>query len=43
MGRRITASGFKDVIDQTPWLIASAEHSTDSSGLKTRIEMEVAA
>ncbi len=41
-GMRITATGFKDVIDQTTWLIASAEHSMDAGGLKTRIEMEVA-
>lgn len=41
-GMMITATGFKDVIDQTTWLIASAEHSMDAGGLKTRIEMEVA-
>ncbi len=41
-GMKITASGFKDVIDQTRWLIASAEHTMDAGGLKTRIEMEVA-
>lgn len=41
-GIRITASGFKAMIDSTSWLISSAEHSMDSSGLKTRIEMEVA-
>lgn len=42
-GMRITATGFKDVIDKTKWLIASAEHTMDPTGLKTRIEMEVAA
>jgi hypothetical protein len=41
-GMRITASGFKAAIDQTPWLIASAEHTMDAGGLRTRIEMEVA-
>lgn len=41
-GMQITATGFKDVIDQTRWLIATAEHTMDASGLKTRIEMEVA-
>ena len=42
-GVRVTATGFKSEIDRTPWLISSAEHSMDASGLKTRIEMEVAA
>lgn len=41
-GMKITATGFKPMIDATPWLISSAEHSMDASGLKTRIEMEVA-
>ena len=41
-GMRITPSGFKSMIDATPWLITSAEHSMDSSGLRTQIEMEVA-
>lgn len=42
-GTRITATGFKTEINATPWLITSAEHTMDASGLKTRIEMEVAA
>lgn len=42
-GMKITAVGFKPLIDATRWLIASAEHSMDASGLKTRIEMNVAA
>ena len=42
-GVPVTAQGFKSQIDATTWLIASAEHSMDASGLKTRIEMEVAA
>lgn len=42
-GVKVTAAGFKTEIDTTPWLIASAEHTMDASGLKTRIEMEVAA
>lgn len=41
-GTKITASGFKSMIDATPWLITSADHTMDSGGLKTRIEMEVA-
>lgn len=41
-GMKITASGFKSMIDATPWLISNAEHTMDASGLKTRIEMEVA-
>lgn len=40
---RITATGFKDTIESTPWMIASAEHTMDSRGLKSRVEMEVAA
>jgi len=42
-GMRITASDFKPQIDGTRWLISSAEHSMDAGGLRTRIEMEVAA
>lgn len=42
-GMTITASGFKSMIDQAAWLIANAEHTMDASGLKTQIEMEVAA
>lgn len=41
-GVKVTALGFKAEIDGTKWLIASAEHTMDASGLKTRIEMEVA-
>ena len=41
-GVKVTAQGFKAQIDSTAWLIASAEHTMDASGLKTRIEMEVA-
>lgn len=41
-GARVTAQGFKSQIDGTQWLIASAEHTMDAGGLKTRIEMEVA-
>jgi len=39
---KVTAQGFKTEIDATAWLIASAKHTMDASGLKTRIEMEVA-
>lgn len=42
-GMRVTAAGFKNVIDGTKWLVASAEHTMDAGGLKTRLEMEVAA
>ena len=41
-GMKITATGFKDVIDTALWLITSAEHTTDADALKTWIEMEVA-
>jgi phage protein D len=41
-GVRITATGFKSDIDTIRWLISSADHTMDASGLKTRIEMEVA-
>ncbi len=41
-GVKVTALGFKAEIDATKWLIASAEHTMDASGLRTRIEMEVA-
>jgi len=41
-GVKVTALGFKAEIDGTAWLIASAEHTMDAGGLKTRIEMEVA-
>lgn len=41
-GMKVTATGFKDAIDKTRWLVASAEHSMDAGGLKTRLEMEVA-
>lgn len=42
-GVQVAATGFKPQIDQTRWLISSAEHTMDAGGLKTRIEMEVAA
>ncbi|MGV3511880.1 MAG: contractile injection system protein, VgrG/Pvc8 family [Novosphingobium sp.] len=41
-GMRITPTGFKPEIDGTQWLISSAEHVMDASGLRTQLEMEVA-
>jgi phage protein D len=41
-GTRIAALGFRAHIDAQGWQIASAEHTMDGSGLKTRITMEVA-
>lgn len=39
---RVTASGFKDEIDGTTWLIASANHRLDKGGgYATEIKMEV--
>ena len=41
-GTPISASGFRAHIDREKWQIASAEHTMDGSGLKTRLSMEVA-
>lgn len=42
-GMGIEATGFRALIDQTKWRIASAEHTMESGGLKTSLTMEVAA
>ncbi len=41
-GTPIAATGFRAHIDREMWQIASADHTMDSSGLKTRLSMEVA-
>lgn len=41
-GMPIEASGFRAHIDGEKWQIASAEHTMDASGFKTRLTMEVA-
>ena len=40
---KITTTGFKPEVDKYRWLIASAEHAMDGSGLSTKLTLEVAA
>ncbi|WP_255577703.1 MULTISPECIES: hypothetical protein [unclassified Acidovorax] len=35
--------GFKDVIDDTPWLVVKLTHNLGDGGLKTRIELKTRA
>lgn len=39
----LTVSGYKTVIDATPWLITEVEHTLGDSGFNTRITCEVRA
>lgn len=39
----VVLRGFKDVIDDTPWLVVKLTHTLEDNGLTTRIELETRA
>jgi phage protein D len=36
----VVLQGFKDVIDDTPWLVVKLTHTLGVNGLTTRMELE---